>query len=56
MMNSATIVTLMATMTLLKRDDSLVPTMSSAVMAAMISIAGRLTSAPVVDQTPVAAS
>ena len=55
-MNSTTIATLMTTMTLLTLADSWMPTTSSAVMQRRSTIAGTLSSAPVVAQAPVAGS
>ncbi len=55
-MKASTIATLMMTMTLFTLADSRVPTTSKVEMAAMMNMAGTLSTAPVWDQRPVAAS
>ena len=55
-MNSTMMTSLTATMTVLTREDSRTPRTRSAVMMAMISIAGALMTAPVVCQACCAAS
>ena len=53
MMTKSTTASLMATMVALKRADSLMPRMWSAVTAATIAIAGRSNAAPVAAMRPV---
>ena len=55
-MNSSTIATLSATMALLARADSLMPTMRMIETATMMNIAGTFRTAPVRDQVLVCGS